>query len=192
MLAKRFEGSRRSGVRIPSGPFQVGDKIYLTEKEIRKKIERENLIENYIDLETQIKENSFDLTLSKIEEIKEKGKIDFSNEERHIPSTNEIKPRKKNSKDKYGWWMLSEGNYLAETNEEINIPKNTIIIQRPRLSVTKSGVRIPTQVLTSKEPMKTKFSLQVNNKNGFEIKENARIITITFIELKKKKPGFIE
>lgn len=88
--------------------------------------------------------------------------------------------------------MLSKGNYLAETNETIKIPEKTIAIQKPRYSVVKSGAITPTQILTSKEPVKIKFNLQVNNKDGLEVKENARIITVTFIELGKKKPGFIE
>lgn len=167
--------------------------MYLEKDEIKEKIEEENLVKGYVHLDTQLREQSFDLTVSQISEVKGSGEIDFSNDERKIPEINPLQPRKKESEDEYGWWMLPKGSYIAETNEEMNLPEGTIAVLQPRLSVVKSGVNVPTRILTSGELTEIEFPLIVNTDNGFEVKENARLITAIFINFKKKSaPGFLE
>ncbi len=166
--------------------------MYMDKEEIKEKIEEENLIEDYIHLETQLDQNSFDLTVSRIEEYKGPGKIDFSNDERQIPSKNKINPRKKNKEDDYGWWNLPKGTYFIETNEKVKLPEETLMIMHPRFTLAKSGVSVDTRIIGSEEPFKPKFTLTINNKNGFEIKENARIVKAIFLNSKDDKPGFIE
>ena len=161
--------------------------MYLGAEKIKKKIKEEKLVENYIHLDTQLKENNFDLTVSSISEIKGKGEVDFSDKERHIPKANPVQPRKKNPEDKYGWWMLPKGNYVAKTNEKLNIPKGTIAILQPRLSLLQSGLNIPLRIITQTKGTEVHFNLAVTTHNGFEIKENARIISTTFIEPKGNK-----
>jgi len=166
--------------------------MYMKKDEIKEKIEEENMIQDHVHLETQLKEHRFDLTLSKLEEYKGGGKIDFSNDEKELPLTNEVPTRKKNSDDKYGWWVLSRGNYLAETNETVELPEDTLMIHQPRLSLLNCGAETPVQVITSQETLKPKFMLRIENSNGVEIKENARIVKAIFLDLGDKKPGFIE
>ncbi len=166
--------------------------MYLKKDKIKEKIEKEDMIQDHVHLETQLQEHQFDLTLSKVEEFKGGGRIDFSNNERKLPSTNNIPTRKKNSDDEYGWWTLSKGQYLAETNETVKLPEDMIMIQQPRLSLLKSGVETPVQITTSQEPVKPKFMLRIENNNGLEVKENARIVKAIFLDLGDKKPGFIE
>lgn len=163
--------------------------MYLDKQKIKKKIEKEELIQDYIHLDTQLRENNFDLTISKIKEIKGKGQIDFSNNERTIPDTNPLQPRKKNKEDKYGWWILPPGNYIGITNETINLPEKTIAIQQPRLSLVNSGVDSSTRIYTGKDEVKPQFYFTVMNKEGLEIKENARILGIYFLKAKERKFG---
>ncbi len=166
--------------------------MYLNKEKIKKKINKENLIEDYIHLDTQLGEKNFDLTVSEIKEIKEKGKVDFSNDERHIPDTNSLQPRKKNPEDDYGWWILPPGNYVGRTNETINIPEKTVVIQQPRLTLTKSGIDMSTRLYTGKDKIQPEFHFSVTNKEGFEVKENARVLEIYFLKGQEKKFGGLE
>ncbi len=155
----------------------------LNKKQIKKLIEEKNLIENYADLEKQLTPNGFDFSVEKIFNIKGKGKLDFSNSERVIPKTEEIKPLKKNKEDKYGWWFLEKGAYKIRTNEIINLPNNLTAISFPRSSLLRMGVFTQHGVWDAGFEGKSEFILIVENKEGIEIKENARINQLIFIPI---------
>ena len=54
----------------------------LNRKEIKKLIESRELIKGFIDLETQLAPNGFDLTAASVFEFDSPGALDFSNKER--------------------------------------------------------------------------------------------------------------
>lgn len=159
--------------------------MYLKGEKLKEKVEK-GLVEDYIHLDTQLNDEYFDLTVSKISEIKGKGQVDFSDSERQIPSTNPVEPRKKDSEDDYGWWMLPKGHYIAVTNEKLNVPKEYLAIIQPRLSLLKSGLDIPMRGIPKVKGKKIYFNVAVTTENGFEIKENARLLSTMFINLKDK------
>lgn len=107
----------------------------LNQNQIKELIEEQDLIEDYFSLEIQLQANGFDLTAGKIFKFKNSGAIDFSNSEREIPEAEEIKPEKKDSSDKYGWWNLEKGGYKVRTNERIRLPKDLMAISFPRSSL---------------------------------------------------------
>jgi dUTP pyrophosphatase len=51
-------------------------------EEIRRLIEDQGLIREYVDLETQLQPSGFDLSLKEVREFSGSGSADFSNEER--------------------------------------------------------------------------------------------------------------
>jgi len=65
--------------------------MILSHKDIEKLIKERNLIEDYVDLKAQLQPAGFDFTLSKVFEIENFGKLDFTNEERSIPEKKELK-----------------------------------------------------------------------------------------------------
>lgn len=159
--------------------------MYLTGEKLKEKI-KEGMVEDYVHLDTQINGNYFDLTVSEVSEIKGRGEVDFSDSERQIPETNPVKPRKKDPEDEYGWWMLPKGHYLAKTNEKLKVPKGHLAVLQPRLSLLKSGLDIPMRIVPEGEKKEIYFNIAVTTDNGFEIKENARLISTMFINLKSK------
>lgn len=164
--------------------------MILNRQQLKKQIEENDLISEYIDLETQITPNGFDFTVDKIEKYQESGKLDFSNAEREIPESKEIKPVKKNKNDDYGWWDLEKGVYKIKTNERVNIPDNLIGYAFPRSSLLRMGATIENGVWDTGYSGKSTFMLIVENPEGIEIKENARVNHITFMELEKVEEGY--
>ena len=161
------------------------------EKEENTKETIKNSVEGYPKLELQIDEKggvgkgSFDLTVSKISKISEKGKMDFSDNERKIAKTEKIKPIKENKDDKYGWWNLSAGVYIIEINEKISLPKNKAGKIYSRASLLKNGSFVVPCFLEKGYNSEDKdsgksFTLIVQNTEGIDIKENARILGLIF------------
>lgn len=138
------------------------------------------LIEDYIDLETQLTPNGFDFTAAEIHRFKESGKLDFSNSEREIPETEKIEPVKKDEEDEYGWWHLQPGAYKIKTNEIVDLPENVIAFAYPRSSLLRMGCTIENGVWDAGYRGRSEFLLIVENEDGVEIKENARVNHIVF------------
>jgi len=63
----------------------------LSSEEIKRRIENDGLIRDYIDLETQLQPNGFDCTLRSIARLKGCGRVDFDNTMRELPKLEEIK-----------------------------------------------------------------------------------------------------
>ena len=157
--------------------------MFLNKHQLRDLIEEKQLITEYPDLETQLQPNGFDFTAGEIHGYKGKGKLDFSNSEREIPETEKIKPKKKNEEDKYGWWELKKGVYKVVMNEKVDIPENLVGFAYPRSSLLRMGATIDNAVWDSGYKGGGEFMLTVSNPEGIEVKENARVNQIVFVEV---------
>ena len=164
--------------------------MVLSREELEHKIKEENLITNYIDLETQITPQGFDLTVKKIEKYRGKGKLDFSNSEREIPKTSKVEPQKKNSEDDYGWYKLEKGVYKVTMNEKVDIPNNLTGFAYPRSSLLRMGCSIENAVWDAGYKGTGSFMLVVENTEGVEIKENARVNQLVFVEIDETEKGY--
>ncbi|MFP4116552.1 MAG: deoxyuridine 5'-triphosphate nucleotidohydrolase [Candidatus Aenigmatarchaeota archaeon] len=162
----------------------------LNKEEIVDLIESEDLVENLPHLETQIQPNGFDITVDKIFSFSGSGKLDFSNSEREIPETEEIKPEKKKEEDNYGWWKLEKGTYKVRTNERFNMPNDLAGIVFPRSSLLRMGCTTETGVWDAGYSGKAEFLLIVENEEDVEIKENARIAQLLFIPIDEVEEGY--
>lgn len=86
--------------------------------EIRRRILEEGLITGYIDLDTQLQPNGFDLCVENVFTFTEAGEIDYSNKNRHIPKIAVMTP------DENGIWFLPQGAYAIGIKEKINLPSD--------------------------------------------------------------------
>lgn len=164
--------------------------MILNNQELRELIEEHGLITDYIDIDTQLTPNGFDLTVDEILKFNTAGRIDFSNSEREISDTENIKPEKINDGDKYGWWDLSSGVYKIKTNELVDIPKDLAGFAFPRSSLLRMGVHIQNGVWDGGFKGQSEFLLKVENTQGTMIKENARLNHIVFIKMKETQKEY--
>jgi hypothetical protein len=142
-----------------------------------KKEKGANILEfigNIIYEKNQVEDYSVYLTINKVFQFTGKAEIDFGGSEYKKAETEEIKTFKRKPEDKYGWWELSEGEYLVEFNEELEklLPESKLVILQPSERITLNGTSHATKIIEKKG--KFRLTLHVG-KNGINIKENARI-----------------
>ncbi len=157
--------------------------MILNSEEIKEKIQKQKIISGFIDLDTQITPNGFDLTVEKIFEFLQSGAIDFSNKNRETPDTRELNWEN-------DWLFLKEGVYKVRSNETLKMPLDLVAIARPRSSLSRSGVAVDSGVWDAGFEGKSEFLLIVGNNKGFRVKKNARIIQLVFFRMKKTKAGY--
>lgn len=162
----------------------------LNKQELQKQIQEKGLIQNYIDLETQLPPQGFDLTVGEIHEYKGRGKLDFSNSEREIPKSEKIRPEKESEEDEYGWWHLSQGVYKVVMNEKVDIPEDLMAYAFPRSSLLRMGCSIENAVWDAGTTVEGTCLLKVENPEGVDVKENARFNQIIFHRLKEVEEGY--
>jgi dUTP pyrophosphatase len=162
----------------------------LNRDEIEKLIKDNALISDYIDLETQLTPNGFDLTIGNIYEFDSFGAIDFSNKERVVPSGKELAPKKSSPQEKFGWWELKKGAYKVKTNETVNLPKDLIAISFPRSTCLRAGVFTHTGVWDAGFKGKSEFILVIENPFGVKIKQNARIAQLVFTNINETQHSY--
>lgn len=164
--------------------------MVLNRKEIEKLINEKGLIRDYIDLETQLTPGGFDLTVAQIFAFSSPGALDFSNKERKLPVYKELKPKKKNLKDKYGWWHLKKGAYKVRINETFNLPNDLVGLAFPRSSLSKMGAFTHTGAWDAGFRGAVEFILVVENPKGIKLKQNARITQLVFISMDEIDQGY--
>lgn len=158
--------------------------------ELRILIEKQGLIRDYINLETQLTPNGFDLTAAEIYQFSAPASIDFSNRQRYIPQGVKLLAKKGSQDDKFGWWHLRPGAYKVRSNESFCLPPDLIAIAFPRSSLLRSGSFTQTGVWDAGFKGKAEFILVVANKKGMKLKENARIVQLIFARINKSSQGY--
>ena len=143
------------------------------------------LLENAVDIETQIQPNGLELTLKEIKTIEGIGSVDFDNSERKLPEGRLL------SFDDEGWVHLPAGIYKILFNEIVNIPKNLAAIAKPRSTLIRCGVTLETAVWDAGYRGRSESMLVVYNPEGFRLKKDARIMQLLFYTLESKvKKGY--
>lgn len=161
----------------------------LNRQELEKLIKQENLVSGYIDLETQMTPNGFDLTAADIFEFDGAGALDFSNKERIVPEGKKILPEKKGD-EKFGWWELKKGAYKIRTNEVVTLPNDLIGIAFTRTSLLRMGAFTQHGVWDAGFRGKGEFVLVVENPKGIKIKQNARVTQLIFTKINETSRGY--
>jgi len=137
------------------------------------------LIEEMIDINTQLQPNGVDLTVKHIEKIVGAGYIDFSNKERKLSEIVEL-----DFDD--DMMLLPPGPYKVLFNEIVHLPKDIMAIGAPRTSLIRCGATVETGIWDAGYEGRSESLLVVFNENGFYVKKNARILQLVFIRLSKK------
>lgn len=161
----------------------------LNRQELEKLIKQENLVSGYIDLDTQLTPNGFDLTAADIFEFDSPGALDFSNKERVVPEGKKILPEKK-GEEKFGWWSLKKGAYKIRTNEIVTLPNDLIGIAFTRTSLLRMGAFTQHGVWDAGFRGRGEFVLVVENPKGVKIKQNARVTQLIFTRINETSRGY--
>ncbi len=162
----------------------------LNRQEILELIQKNKLIEDHIDLETQATPNGFDLTAARVFKFESAGALDFSNKERILPRSSEIIPQKQNPGDKFGWWHLEKGSYKIKTNETVNLPNDLVALAFPRSSLLRMGAFTHHGVWDAGFKGKGEFILVVENPLGLKMKQNSRVTQLIFLRIDETIQGY--
>ena len=155
----------------------------LNRQEIEKLIKEKGLIAGFIDLNTQLAPNGFDLSVAGISQFSASGALDFSNKERVVPKNKEILAKKSKPQDKFGWWQLKKGSYKIRTNETVKLPADLVALAFARTSLLRMGGFTQHGVWDAGFCGRGEFILVVDNPKGIKIKQNARIAQLVFLKI---------
>ncbi len=162
----------------------------LSKHEIEELIKEKKLIEGYFSLEKQLTQNGFDLTVEKVFEFTAGGAVDFSNKERVIPECREMIPGKRSPEDAFGWWHLKKGAYKVRTNETVNIPNDLMGFAFTRTTLLRAGAFTQNGIWDAGFSGKSEFLLVVENPNGLDLKQNARVLQLAFSRISEVAQGY--
>ena len=133
------------------------------------------LVAEFVDLESQLQPNGFDVTLREVSRYAGQGQIGVSTEDRRLP---ELVPVEF---DADGWVTLEPGPYHILYNEVVSLPESLMALGRPRSSLGRSGVTIHTAVWDAGYSGRSTSLLSVLNPSGFRVQHNARVMQLVFL-----------
>lgn len=162
----------------------------LNKEEINRLIKEDKLIEGFIDLNTQLTPNGFDLTAANVFEFGGQGAVDFSNKERQISLCEEFFPEKQKNQDQFGWWVLKKGAYKVKTNETVNLSNGLTAQGFTRTSLLRMGAFTVHGVWDAGFKGKSEFVLVVENPFGLRLKQNARVVQLVFFYITRTQQGY--
>jgi dUTP pyrophosphatase len=150
----------------------------LSRDQIRARILSESpLVSDYLNLETQLQPNGFDLTLAEVHRYEGKGVLAADNAGRQLPALTKL-PFAED-----GFLDLAPGIYHVLYNESVSLPKNLMALARPRSSLNRSGVTIHSAVWDAGYTGRSTSLLAVLNSAGFRVQRNARVLQLVFFAL---------
>jgi len=157
----------------------------LSGQDIRRLIERDPpLVAGWLDLETQVQANGFDLTLRDVAVPQSAGCITADNAGRVVADLSPL------VFDGTGGIDLPAGIYIVSYNEVVHLPKNIMALGRPRSSLLRCGVTVGTAVWDAGYEGRSQSLLVVYNPRGFRVQRNARITQLVFMELTGDSDGY--
>ena len=156
----------------------------LNSAEIRRLIEEQQLVTDYIDLDVQLQPSGFDLSLGEVQAFAGSGSVDFSNEERVIADSQPLSP------DYDGWYWLPAGSYTVVYNEVVVMPLDVVAIARTRSTLLRNGATVETAVWDPGYKGRSSSLLVVTNPEGIRLRKDARIAQLVFFWVKEVEEGY--
>lgn len=150
-----------------------------------KELMKNGLVENMVDANIQIQPNGIDLTIGDVLIPWEKGVIDFDNSERHASGLHRIPP----SEDDF-YHLTKDRIYIIRLREIVNLPKNICALTKSRSSIYRSGAYIESAVWEAGYSGIGYVTLHIGNPYGLDLKSNARICQMIFIEVDEETDGY--
>jgi dUTP pyrophosphatase len=142
------------------------------------------LVENLVDVETQVQPNGVDLSLSSAARFEGRGAIDYDNRQRVLPDPAPL------PFDGDGWLEMAPGCYLVTYNETVNLPADVMAIGRPRSSMLRAGATVETAVWDAGYRGRSQSLLTVHNPAGLRLTRNARVVQLVFFRLSQETDGY--
>ena len=128
--------------------------------------------QNLVYAPKQLSSYTLDLTVKTIHEFVDQGQLDFGGGEYSKANVKIIHPKLEDD-PKYGFWTLTQGNYLLTFNE-IMRSKQYIVLIFPHQRLLDTGTSHPTFLwIPDGKEDQIRTNLQVG-KMGIRLKENAR------------------
>ena len=150
----------------------------LSRDQIRARILSDSpLVSDFLDLDTQLQPNGFDLTLAEVHSYQGQGVLAADNAGRVLPQLS-VLPFAND-----GFLDLVPGIYHVLYNEVVSLPKNFMALARPRSSLNRSGVTIHSAVWDAGYAGRSTSLLAVMNPAGFRVQRNARVLQLVFFAL---------
>jgi dUTP pyrophosphatase len=156
----------------------------LNSSEIRRLIEEQQFITEFIDLEKQLQPSGFDLSVGEVLAYEGGGSVDFSNEERVIAPGRSLQP------DRDGWYKLGPGCYTIVYNEVVRMPLDLAAIARTRSTLLRNGASVGTAVWDPGYQGRSSSLLVVHNPHGMRLKRDARVVQLVFFRIGEVKEGY--
>ena len=157
----------------------------LSRHDIHKLLQQEPpLVEDFIDLDSQLQPNGFDLTVREIALLQTPGTIATSNSQRSI---SDLAPLVFNGLD---FMDLVPGAYIITYNEIVHLPNNVMALARPRSSMLRCGVTVDTAVWDAGYTGRSQSLMVVYNAQGFRLQRNTRIVQLVFLQLTGDTEGY--
>lgn len=152
--------------------------MILNKEQIRELILHHDLITDYVDLETQLQPNGFDLTVEEMFAFHPKpfNKIKFDTKEIERKETIFFGGL-------YNRWGFEKGVYKFKINETIKLPNNICAVTTQRSSVMRMGNSCNVGYWDAGYHGSGYSTIQVNN--FVEIWKDARLIQMYFYELEE-------
>jgi hypothetical protein len=129
-------------------------------------------LDGLVHRDTQRHAGGVDLTVGAVHAVSGPGQVDFGGSELADASTDVIDPVTRDPGDDYGWWRLEGDVYLVEYNESLSGDEPVRL--QPRVALVERGVSHPTLRVDELPRMPIRAPA-----SGVEIKENARVSTLT-------------
>ena len=152
--------------------------MILNRDEIQRRTEQDELIIDYIDLDTQLQPNGFDLTIEEIFIFKKPIRNFISFDEKVITKST---PLFANTKSKNGKYLLNKGVQKYKNNETIKLPKDLCSVSTQRSSFMRMGNICNVGFWDSGYHGSGYSIMQINN--PLMIMKNARVIQMYFMEM---------
>lgn len=142
------------------------------------------LIESFLDMESQLQTNGFDLSLRSVSALVSSGKLSLDNRNRVISE------QKKLDFNAEGLLHLPPGSYSITYNEIVHLPKNIMALGLSRSSLLRCGASLHTAVWDAGYSGRSESLLVVYNPLGLDLEKNARVLQLVFSTLTGESRGY--
>ena len=138
------------------------------------------LVSEYIDLNSQLQPNGFDLTVRDVAGIRaESGAaaLGVADADRRLPEPTAT------GFHHGDWWRLTPGGYRITFNEVVSLPRWLMALGRPRSSLLRMGVALHTSVWDAGYSGRSQALLLVHQPGGLHLQRNTRVAQLVFLPL---------
>jgi dUTP pyrophosphatase len=158
-----------------------------------QKLILQKIIQNVRSTKLQAQPCGVDLTLKRILIWKSSGEVDFDNSRRNNAQTEALPFQSDSSAEKSsesGFIDLTQGSYLVEFNETVNVPVDVMGQIFVRSSLFRSGAIVNAGVMDSGYIGAVGCMLQIVNPHGLRLWKDARLAQMVFHQMSEPTEGY--